>query len=102
MKNLSLENAGILFTEGEEWKEQRKFSRQQLRDFGFGTKSMKDYVEKAIAETVKIIKDSNGVASDPKIWFSWTATNIVMRIVAGDDFEKTDKGLIEVFMRITK
>ncbi|XP_046400219.1 methyl farnesoate epoxidase-like [Ischnura elegans] len=31
---------GVIFTDGEEWKEQRRFSLRHLRDLGFGTRSM--------------------------------------------------------------
>jgi len=45
---------GILFSSGEEWREQRRFALKNLRDFGFGKSSMEDMIK---GEAHKLIED---------------------------------------------
>ena len=37
-------NAGIVFTHGKQWTEQRRFALKTLRDFGFGKSAMENII----------------------------------------------------------
>ncbi len=36
---------GIMFSNGQEWTEQRRFAAKSLKDFGFGTQSMEELIQ---------------------------------------------------------
>ncbi|KAG8228074.1 hypothetical protein J437_LFUL009046 [Ladona fulva] len=43
---------GVIFTDGEEWKEQRRFTLRNLRDLGFGKRSMESMIREEAVELV--------------------------------------------------
>jgi hypothetical protein len=47
---------GVMFSNGSEWHEQRRFSLRQLRDFGFGKMSMEHLIHEEIMKCIKMIK----------------------------------------------
>ena len=46
-----------MFSQGNEWNEQRKFSWRYLRDFGFGKQHMEDLIK--VIKTNNFIKNQN-------------------------------------------
>ncbi len=36
---------GLMFSNGQEWVEQRRFATRSLKDFGFGTMSMEEVIQ---------------------------------------------------------
>ncbi|PIO69647.1 hypothetical protein TELCIR_08523, partial [Teladorsagia circumcincta] len=46
----SMHNGGIVFSQGELWKEQRRVSLQILRDFGMGKSAMEEQVSLSAQE----------------------------------------------------
>ena len=50
--------AGIIFTNGEEWREQRRFALRHLRNFGFGKTSMEEMIQVLIYEKKFILQET--------------------------------------------
>lgn len=50
---------GFFFTEGDLWQEQRRFTLQTLRQFGFGcrSESLEKEIEDQIAQFIDIVKN---------------------------------------------
>lgn len=57
--NLYTHKKGIFFTDGPEWKEQRRFTLRHLRDYGFGRRfeTLECEIRDEIAEFINIIKE---------------------------------------------
>lgn len=102
-------NRGILFTEGEFWKSQRRFFLRHLRDFGFGRRfsELESGIRDEILQffdTVKVgakydfereFLKPNGEILFPNAFFG-PMTNAFVKILSGSSLERADQ---EVFLR---
>ncbi|XP_046395180.1 methyl farnesoate epoxidase-like [Ischnura elegans] len=89
---------GLLFTSGERWKEQRRFSLRHLRDFGFGKSSMENITIEEI-ESVFAEIDKSLEGKKPEEWSNPIVVheilgpaniNILWHILAGVRFSFSD------------
>ncbi|XP_063920154.1 methyl farnesoate epoxidase-like isoform X2 [Zophobas morio] len=84
---------GIVFSDGQLWQKQRKFSLQHLRNFGFGRKEME---EKIVEETRDLITVFKKQCSEP-IWmhtaFDVSVLNVLWAMMAGERFDINDERL---------
>ncbi|XP_051744174.1 cytochrome P450 2K1-like isoform X2 [Ctenopharyngodon idella] len=81
---------GILFSNGENWKEMRRFALSNLRDFGMGKRGS----EEKIIEEIQYLKGEfdkfEGKAFDTTQPVNYAVSNIISSIVYGSRFEYTD------------
>jgi len=54
-------SAGVLFSDGPFWVEQRKFLLRHLRNFGLGRLSMEEFIIEEIEDTMKEITQKETV-----------------------------------------
>ncbi|XP_046394970.1 methyl farnesoate epoxidase-like [Ischnura elegans] len=89
---------GILFTSGEMWKEQRRFTLRHLRDFGFGKSSMESITIEEIESVFNEI-DKSLIGKKPGEWSKTIIVhdilgpaniNILWHILAGVRFNFSD------------
>ncbi|XP_036445975.1 cytochrome P450 2K1-like [Colossoma macropomum] len=81
---------GILFSNGENWKEMRRFSLSALRDFGMGKKGSE---EKIIEETCylrDVFEQFKGKPFDTTQPVNYAVSNIISSIAYGSRFEYSD------------
>ncbi|XP_065336675.1 methyl farnesoate epoxidase-like, partial [Cloeon dipterum] len=56
--------SGVFFSEGERWRNQRRFTLRHLRDFGFGRRTMDQYIQEEfnvlVAEVEKLAMENPG------------------------------------------
>uniref|UniRef100_A0AAR2IWS9 Cytochrome P450 2K1-like n=1 Tax=Pygocentrus nattereri TaxID=42514 RepID=A0AAR2IWS9_PYGNA len=81
---------GILFSNGDNWKEMRRFSLSTLRDFGMGKRGSE---EKIIEETHylrEVFEQFKGNPFDTKQPLNYAVSNIISAIVYGSRFEYSD------------
>jgi len=79
------ERKGLLVTDDELWHEQRKFVLRQLRDFGFGRRTMSGLVEDEAAELVKYFRDRvkpNGTIMPMRDAFGISVLNTLWTMLA--------------------
>ncbi|XP_067312745.1 cytochrome P450 2K1-like [Pseudorasbora parva] len=81
---------GILFSNGENWKEMRRFALSNLRDFGMGKKGS----EEKIIEEIHYLKGEfdkfEGKPFDTTQPVNYAVSNIISSIVYGSRFEYAD------------
>ena len=59
-----------MFTEGEHWQVQRRFTLQQMRNFGFGKKSQEAVIHEEVEELVeRLSKEKGPVHMQVKSWW---------------------------------
>jgi methyl farnesoate epoxidase/farnesoate epoxidase len=51
----------VFFADGPFWVEQRRFTLRHLRDFGFGKRSMEEFIMEEIEDTIKDITQKETV-----------------------------------------
>ncbi|OXA48871.1 methyl farnesoate epoxidase [Folsomia candida] len=95
---------GILFQDGSEWMEQRRFTIRQLRSFGFGKRSMEHLVMDEVTELADTLrKDATaGVAVSTQKMFNAAVLNSLWRIMTGQRFSHDDKELDRILDSIQK
>ncbi|KAK7175350.1 hypothetical protein R3I93_002300 [Phoxinus phoxinus] len=81
---------GILFSNGENWREMRRFALSNLRDFGMGKRGS----EEKIIEEIQFLKGEfdkfEGKPFDTTQPVNYAVSNIISAIVYGSRFEYTD------------
>jgi hypothetical protein len=100
----------VVFTDGEFWREQRRFTMRQLREMGFGKTSveyqMMDEIRDLIDEIRKQGQSNEDYIVDFKGIFVVSVVNILWAIVGGERFKRDDvrfKRLLEdidLFFRV--
>ena len=82
---------GIIFAGGEEWREQRRFALQKLKDFGFGKQSLEAVVRDEVLELCKTIEDQiRGGNNDINVAtpINITVVNVLWKVVGLPPFGK--------------
>uniref|UniRef100_A0A9J8BZ86 Cytochrome P450, family 2, subfamily K, polypeptide16 n=2 Tax=Cyprinus carpio TaxID=7962 RepID=A0A9J8BZ86_CYPCA len=84
---------GIIFANGESWREMRRFALTNLRDFGMGKKKIE---EKIIEETCHLLEEFEKFEGKPfetTRLMNYAASSVISSIVYGRRFEYTDPQL---------
>jgi len=84
---------GIIGTDGQKWKEQRRFSISRLRDLGFGKAHMETVIQVELEELcARLDKDGeNGI--DMKSTLFIPLLNVIWGLIAGKRFNYEDESL---------
>ncbi|KAI4876925.1 hypothetical protein NFI96_030244 [Prochilodus magdalenae] len=88
-KDLSEEH-GILFSNGENWKEMRRFALTNLRDFGMGKRGSEDKIIEEIQYLKEVFRSFGGEPFDTTQPVNYAVSNIISSIVYGSRFEYSD------------
>ncbi|XP_046893410.1 cytochrome P450 2K1-like isoform X1 [Hypomesus transpacificus] len=89
---------GILFANGDSWKEMRRFALTNLRDFGMGKKGAEEKIIDECHHLKTVFEKYEGKPFDTTQPVNYAASNIISAIVYGDRFHYTDpqfKGMVD-------
>ncbi|XP_056117748.1 cytochrome P450 2K1-like [Rhinichthys klamathensis goyatoka] len=93
---------GVLFSNGENWREMRRFALSNLRDFGMGKRGS----EEKIIEEIQYLKGEfdkfEGKPFETTQPVNYAVANIISSIVYGSRFEYTDPQFTEMVDRATE
>ncbi|XP_029281891.1 cytochrome P450 2K1-like [Cottoperca gobio] len=81
---------GIVWSNGESWKEMRRFALTNLRDFGMGKKTCEDKIIEECDHLIEVFKKCKGEAFDTTQSINYAVSNIICSIVYGSRFEYDD------------
>ncbi|XP_010866620.2 cytochrome P450 2K1 isoform X1 [Esox lucius] len=92
------EGHGIIFSNGDSWKEMRRFALTNLKDFGMGKKGAEEKILEEIPKLIEVFEKFGGKAFDPTQPVNYAASNIISSIIYGSRFEYNDpqfQGMVE-------
>ncbi|XP_021056207.1 cytochrome P450 2J6-like isoform X2 [Mus pahari] len=91
---------GIIFSNGQKWKEQRRFTLMVLKNFGVGKKSLEQRIQEEAYHLVKAIGEEKGQPFDPHFRINNAVSNVICSINFGERFEYNDSKFQEL-LKIT-
>lgn len=91
--DLSSKGYGIAFSNGERWKELRRFSLSTLRNFGMGKRSLEERIQEEIQYLLDIFQETNGSLFSPAFFIRRSISNVICSVLFGRRFEYTDPKL---------
>ncbi len=75
---------GVIFTNGQYWKELRRFMLRNLRDFGFGKSSMEELIHDEVTKLCQLLEKIGKEPLDLSGTFNVSIVNSLWAIIAGD------------------
>ncbi|XP_072560930.1 cytochrome P450 2K1-like [Paramormyrops kingsleyae] len=81
---------GILFANGDSWKEMRRFALTSLRDFGMGKQQMEEKIIEELHYVTDLFENFKGKPFDITKGLTYSMSNIISSIIFGSRFDYTD------------
>ncbi|XP_045932036.1 cytochrome P450 2K1-like isoform X2 [Micropterus dolomieu] len=88
--NDHIQGHGILFANGESWKEMRRFALTTLRDFGMGKRVAEEKSLEECGHLIKMFEEHGEKPFDTTSPVNYATSNIISSIVYGSRFEYSD------------
>ncbi|XP_074552542.1 cytochrome P450 2K1-like [Halichoeres trimaculatus] len=81
---------GLVFVNGESWKELRRFALTTLKDFGMGRKIAEEGILEECQHLIKVFEQYEGKPFDSSRHLNHATSNVISSIVYGSRFEYDD------------
>ncbi|XP_054646489.1 cytochrome P450 2J6-like [Dunckerocampus dactyliophorus] len=93
---------GLIMTNGEPWKTQRRFALSTMRNFGVGKNLMEQNICEEARHLLEEIERHNGKPFTPAGLFNNAASNIICQLVMGRRFEYSDHNFVTVLKNLSE
>ncbi|XP_059114380.1 cytochrome P450 2C70-like [Peromyscus eremicus] len=93
---------GIVFSNGEIWKQTQRFSLTVLRSMGMGKKTIEDRIKQEALCLVKALRKTNGSPCDPNFLLACVPCNVISAVIFQRHFDYNDdtfRGFMKNFQR---
>ncbi|KAM8953737.1 cytochrome P450 2G1-like [Pelodytes ibericus] len=91
--DLTSQGFGIAFSNGERWKELRRFSLTTLRNFGVGKRSIEERILEEVQHLLEVFRETQGSLFSPAFLIRRSVSNVICSVMFGRRFEYTDQKL---------
>ncbi|XP_054908575.1 cytochrome P450 2J6-like [Poeciliopsis prolifica] len=93
---------GVIFSNGNIWKQQRRFALSTLKYFGFGKKSLEPVILDEFRHCAKEIRGYKGKPVNPHLIINNAVSNIICQLVFGHRFEYGDEKFMKLMLMFDK
>ncbi|XP_072217957.1 cytochrome P450 2K1-like [Leuresthes tenuis] len=94
------QGSGILWSNGDSWREMRRFALTNLRDFGMGKKACEDKIIEESQHLINAIKEIKGEAVDTAKSVNYAVCNIICSMIYGSRCEYDDSEFTSLVDRL--
>nr|XP_048308744.1 cytochrome P450 2C70 isoform X1 [Myodes glareolus] len=88
---------GITFSNGEIWKQTRRFSLMVLRSMGMGKKTIEDRIQEEVFYLLEALRKTNGSPCDPSYLLACVPCNVISAVIFQRRFDYNDE-IFQEFM----
>ncbi|XP_040261874.1 cytochrome P450 2F2-like [Bufo bufo] len=92
---------GMAFSNGEKWKDLRRFALATLRNFGMGRSSIEERIQEEAQYTLEVFRNTKQKPFDPTFSLSQAVSNVICSIVFGNRFEYDNKKFVSLLQHIS-
>ncbi|XP_069913655.1 cytochrome P450 2C30-like [Oryctolagus cuniculus] len=85
------QGSGLVFSQGELWKETRRFTLTVLRDMGMGKKTIENRIQEEASYLVEALKKTNASPCDPSSLLFCVPCNVICSIIFQNRFDYNDQ-----------
>ncbi|XP_044844351.1 cytochrome P450 2A10-like isoform X6 [Mauremys mutica] len=95
----AVQGFGLLFSNGERWRQLRRFSLAALQDFGTGQRSVEQQIQDEAQRLVEEFRKTKGSPFDPTFFLSRSACSVICSIVFGQRFDSADESFLDLLAK---
>lgn len=96
---------GIVASDGEIWREYRRFTLKTLRDFGFGRRGAEEIISGEAEHLRRALEDAAGAPVETSMLLSTATSNVICQLVFGSRLASEDANfseILDLFRKITQ
>ncbi|XP_072524663.1 cytochrome P450 2G1-like [Salminus brasiliensis] len=101
----ALKGYGLTISNGERWRQLRRFTLTTLRDFGMGRKRMEGWIQEESRYLLDAFRETKSHPFDPTAYLSRTVSNVICALVFGQRFSYEDNNflrLLQIFSGVLR
>ncbi|XP_036121825.1 cytochrome P450 2C23-like [Molossus molossus] len=91
-----LKGYGLIFSNGETWKQMRRFSLMTLRNFGMGKRSLEERIQEEAKYLVEELRKTKAQPFDPTFILSLAPCNVICSILFNSRFQYHDEKFLHL------
>ncbi|XP_052028302.1 cytochrome P450 2C26 isoform X3 [Apodemus sylvaticus] len=97
-----IKGLGVVFSNGNRWKETRRFTLMTLRNLGMGKRNIEDRVQEEAQCLVEELRKTKGSPCDPTFILSCAPCNVICSIIFQNRFDYKDKDFLILMGKINE